>query len=464
MVNTNGCVEEVKIAYIGGGSRNWARNFICDLALEPALAGEIALFDIDRQAAADNAVIGNSLIGRPDAPGKWNYTVAETPKQALRNSDFVVISILPGTFREMEADVHAPEAYGIYQPVGDTTGPGGAVRAARTLPIFEYYGRLIRDLCPRAWVINYTNPLAVCVRTLYRVFPEIRAFGCCHGIFSTQQLLAWALRDLRGIDHVPREEIDVNVLGINHFTWIDRASWRGMDLFPIYGELAERYADTGYYPEPERDYQNDCFADGSRVQFDLFRRYGIMSTVGDRHAAEFFPAAWYLRDPETVARWNFALTPVSWRIRDMEQKIRQTRELAEGRKRFALKATGEEGVKLIKALAGLGTMISNVNLPNRGQLEGIPKGAVVETNAVFRGGRAEPVQAGRLPDAVQAMVLRHVYNQEAIVNGILNRDRAELFKAFVNDPLCGGLSLQEAETLFAQMLSATRTYLPAEWQ
>ena len=94
----------------------------------------------------------------------------------------------------MESDVHAPEEYGIYQSVGDTTGPGGVVRAMRTLPMFEEIAENIKKFSPDAWVINYTNPMTVITRTLYKVFPKIKAFGCCHEVFGTQKLLAYMLK------------------------------------------------------------------------------------------------------------------------------------------------------------------------------------------------------------------------------------------------------------------------------
>ena len=145
--------------------------------------------DIDRDAAEKNRVIGEKISAHPLAVSRWRYTVADTLQDALTGADFVVISILPATFDEMESDVHAPEALGVYQSVGDTVGPGGLMRALRTVPMMAEIGRAVRDCAPRAWVINYTNPMSLCVQTLYHVFPDIRAFGCCHEVFGTQKLL-----------------------------------------------------------------------------------------------------------------------------------------------------------------------------------------------------------------------------------------------------------------------------------
>lgn len=121
----NNNVSDIQIAYIGGGSRGWAWTFMTDLALEPQLSGTIRLYDIDASAAENNEVIGNRVSEREDAVGKWTYQTRRSLEEALTGCDFVVISILPGTFDEMESDVHLPERLGIYQSVGDTAGLAG---------------------------------------------------------------------------------------------------------------------------------------------------------------------------------------------------------------------------------------------------------------------------------------------------------------------------------------------------
>ena len=156
-------------------------------------------------------------------------------------ADFVVISILPGTFEEMRSDVHQPEKYGIYQPVGDTVGPGGIIRALRTVPMIEEIAKAVKRNCPEAWVINYTNPMALCIKALYDTFPEIKAFGCCHEVFGTQKLLARALEEICGIKGVDRAEIKVNVMGVNHFTWLTQAEYRNIDVFDVYRKLIEKH-------------------------------------------------------------------------------------------------------------------------------------------------------------------------------------------------------------------------------
>lgn len=455
-------VNNLHIAYIGGGSRGWAWNLMADLAMEPNLSGTVHLYDIDRKAAEQNEAIGNRLSSRTDAVGKWHYTVSETLGHALAHADFVVISIQPGTFTEMESDVHTPEAYGIYQSVGDTVGAGGFVRGLRTIPMFVEIAEAIRQYAPDAWVINYTNPMTLCVRTLYQVFPAIKAFGCCHEVFGTQKLLATALAEICDIPNVSRHEIDVNVLGINHFTWLDRASYRGMDLFPVYRAFCEKYAESGYEKQVDDNWMNRCFGSAERVKMDLFLRYGLIAAAGDRHLAEFVPGSWYLKDPETVAQWKFGLTPVSYRWANLKERLERSARLVNGAEEIELKHSGEEGIQLMKALLGLGQVISNVNLPNCGQIRNLPLDAVVETNAVFTRDSISPVMAGALPQNILQLVLRHVCNQEAELEAVLRHDRNAAFHAFLNDPQIN-LPVQEAKVLFDTMLDHTRDYLPAEF-
>ena len=199
-------MKKIKIAYIGGGSKMWARVFMSDLAIAEGLGGEIALYDIDIPAAGRNAAIGGYINADPAAKSKFEYRVYEDIGGALSGADFVAISILPGTFKEMKSDVHAPEKYGIWQSVGDTAGPGGVLRAMRTVPIYEGFARKIKEICPDAWVINFTNPMSICVKTLYDVFPQIKAFGCCHEVFHAQEFLCCALKELKGVD-VHRSQI-----------------------------------------------------------------------------------------------------------------------------------------------------------------------------------------------------------------------------------------------------------------
>jgi galacturan 1,4-alpha-galacturonidase len=444
------------IAYIGGGSRGWAWKLMSDLAMDSGLSGTVRLYDIERPAAEANAVIGNRLSSRSDVVGKWRYEVSADLGSALDGADFVVASILPGSFEEMASDVHAPEEYGIFQSVGDTTGPGGAIRALRTIPQYVEIALAVRDHCPDAWVINYTNPMALCVRTLYAAFPRIKALGCCHEVFGTRKLLAEVARAQLGAEDAEMADIEVNVLGLNHFTWIDKASYKGRDLFPAYRSFIEKHP-SGFEAKGEGTWKSDWFSSAELVKFDLFKRYGLIAAAGDRHLAEFMPP-WYLRDRETVASWKFTLTPVSWRIENAKALRAKSAALAAGKEDFVIDPSGEEGVAIMKALLGLGSFVSNCNLPNRGQVAGLPSGSVVETNALFSRDAVRPVVAGRLPPSIEGMVARHIGSQETILAAAMAGEVRAVLPAFVADPLMR-VAPREAEALFGKMIAGTRESL-----
>lgn len=450
-------VEDLKIAYIGGGSRGWALGLMSDLAVAKDISGHVDLYDIDFDAAYCNEIIGNKSCDAEGANTKWTYRAVKTIGEALTGANFVVISILPGTFDEMESDVHTPEKYGIYQPVGDTTGPGGVIRSLRTIPMMEEIGRAIKEYAPSAWVINYTNPMAQCVKALYNAFPKIKAFGCCHEVFGTQAILLEALSEVKGIKAPDRKDIKVNVVGVNHFTWITEARYRDIDLFPVYKEYVDRNYDDGVGKKDE-NWMNSVFGSRQRVKFDLFRRYGVIAAAGDRHLAEFCEGSWYLKSPEQIKEWRFALTPVSFRREDLKNRLERSKKLCSGEQKFAIWNTGEDGLKQMRALLGLETLVTNVNIPNVGQIPNLPMGAIVETNALFRDDSITPVYAGPIPDGVWSLVSRITDAQILIAEAGRTRDLELAFKAFVNDPLVT-VDIITARKLFDEMVENTKEYL-----
>ncbi len=449
-------VEDLKIAYIGGGSRGWAWGLMSDLVSNEDMSGSVYLYDIDFEAAKANEIIGNKFNSCEGAKSNWTYIASKTPKEALTGADFVVISILPGTFDEMESDVHTPEKYGIYQPVGDTTGPGGIVRAMRTIPMFEEIANYIKEYCPNAWVINYTNPMTLCVKTLYRVFPQIKAFGCCHEVFGTQGLLCRVVEEYLG-KKADRQEIKVNPVSVNHFTWLTSAKYQDVDLFPYYEKFCEKYVD-GLPMQIDNNWMNNFFTSAQKVKIDLFRRFGYIAAAGDRHLAEFCPGMWYLANPARVNEMKFALTPVSWRKQDLKNRLDRSKRLLSGEEEPKISNTGEEGVNQMRALLGLCDLVTNVNVPNKGQIPNLPLGAVVETNAVFRTDEVSPVFAGAIPNEIYPLISKICTEQEAVSQAIAERNIDKIFGAFASDPLVT-CSFSDAKKMFDEMIENTKKYL-----
>lgn len=454
--------KRIKIAYIGGGSKQWARVFMNDLALQGEIDGEIALYDIDVEAAERNKKIGEVINEHPNTVSLWDYKVYTNVEEALKNATFVVMSILPGTFEEMRSDVHAPEEYGIYQSVGDTAGPGGVLRAMRTVPIYQEYAKLIEKCCPNAWVINFTNPMSICVKALYDTFPSIKAFGCCHEVFHAQDFLCAVLKEELGIEKPDRHEIYTDASGVNHFTWITEAKYKDVDILKLLPSFEKKYYERGYCAAEGKKwdaFKDDLFECGNKVKCDLFNRYGALAGAGDRHIAEFVNGKWYLKDPQTVEKWLFKLTPVDYRIDNMNKEIEKSIKLASKEEPVEVKKSQEEAVDLMKAILGFGVRVSNVNMPNMGQMSQMPLGSIVETNCVFTNDCVKPVVSNPLPKEVMNLVYRCATNIDCCYEGIKERNLEKIFASFMNQALCSDLSLNDGKDLFKKMIRNTRKYL-----
>ncbi|MFK7943567.1 MAG: alpha-galactosidase [Paracoccaceae bacterium] len=447
----------VRIAYVGGGSLNWAMALMSDLAFDRRLKAHVCLYDIDHDAAKRNAEIGARYAdvshGVPAT-----YEACEALQEALTGADIVVISILPGAFADMAQDIEIPARYGVPQAVGDTVGPGGFLRALRAIPMMAQIANAIKDHAPDAFVCNLTNPMSVLTDTIYQVFPTVKAWGECHEVTKIRTQVAWIANQAAGYDVFDHRDVLVNVLGINHFTFVDAIFLDDHDMLPAYKRFVADHAATGWAQSETRDPEKArYFGSCNLVAFDMLGRFGVAGAAGDRHLAEFLPVADYLADPED---WGFALTPVDYRIRDREARIKRAEDMRSGKAPVEAKRSDEALTDQIAAVMGGGSFVSNVNLPNRGQLEGLPQGAIVETNAVFDNQGVRPLPAGRLPEALEAIVVDHASRQTALVAAVLAEDRAALFPLFRSDPLVRHLGGEDARRMYDEMVMATAKLIP----
>ena len=449
---------ELKIAYIGGGSRDWARKLMFDLARCPDLGGLVALYDIDPEAARLNEELGNWLQDQPGVVSRWKYATVLTLNEALQGADFVVLSIQPGPLELMAQEIAISEEFGMIYPVGDTTGAPGLIRGLRAAAIYSEFAEAIHKMCPRAWVINYTNPMAICTRALTKAVPSLKVFGCCHEVFATQKMLAALVGKYWDVSPVPaRTEMHANVLGLNHFTWIDRCEYHGRDVLDLVKQHIAQPGTIRSYSRAEVEGWKDWFRSADQVKYALLPRFGLLAAAGDRHLVEFLPG--FNRTVEDLFRWGIIRTPVSARLERWRAAPQKARDLMSGSTPLKLEGSGEEGVAQIKALVGMGELQSNVNLPNRGQIANLPLGVVVETNAHFGRDEVRPLDAGCLPPGLAPLVARHSANQELIVDAALARDPDLAFQAVYGDPT-NILALDAAWLMFQRMLALNRDFLP----
>ncbi|MEA4863786.1 MAG: alpha-galactosidase [Sphaerochaeta sp.] len=443
-------MKETRICIIGGGGRLWAIQFMKDLAYNTMTHGTLVLYDIDKEAARNNIAVANQVFAVNKSEGRFNVIAIDDLGQALSGCDMVIISIEPGKTECRYGDLVLPEQYGILQSVGDTTGPGGIMRARRALPIFFDLAKKIEQFCPDAWVINYTNPMTLCTAALYKAFPAIKALGCCHEVFHTQNFLARKVSQWFGVATPDRREIKIDLTGVNHFTFVTKAFWQGHDLM---AKLIEEVQDPATFADEteiakERLANEKWFDCDQKIALAFLRDFGALGAAGDRHLAEFVP--YFLTSDENLHTYGVIRTPYEWRMRQAKEKRSKIFKDED----LKAELSDEEGVDIMRSLMGDKSMVTNINRPNEGQISYLPKGRIVESNGLISEDSIRPIVATDPPLAIQNLVRQVSDVQEMVLEAIYNNDDNLLFTAFLSDPLMN-LSLDKARELFDKMLASS---------
>jgi alpha-galactosidase len=430
-----------------------------DLALYEGLSGELALYDINHQRAAANAELGEHIFGLSGAVAPFTVKAYEDRSEALAGADFVFISILPGPMTCFGNDLDIPAKYGVVQTVGDTIGPGGLSRCLRTVPIFVDIAHAIAEHCPDAWVINYTNPMTVATQALTAVVPDLKTIGCCHEVFGTRGWVAMMAGQYFDMPVNGRNDLEIEVIGLNHFTFFPWARFQGKDAFPAVQAWIDKQGDFfGDHTEQAlaREAKGRFGSCDGLIQLDFLRQFGVIGAAGDRHLVEFVP--WYAKDEATLQRWGVSLTTskhrlANWKPDNVEFVPSRPEEL---------KKSNEEGIDLVGALCGLTSFATNVNVPNRGQISWLPEGHVVETMGQVSQDRVTPNTTGAFPLALQTRVQTIATVQQLTLDASLTCDRELALQALLADPLCS-LPTDQAAAMLDELIEANREHLPEAW-
>ena len=421
-----------KIVFIGGGSYNWGPQIIRDFIVTPELQdATLVLHDINHEAAETNLRIAGHLLAR--AGSSLKVTIEDDRRAALEGASYVVLAISTGGLEAWRLDMEIPEKYGCRQTIADTVGPGGHSRALRNIPVIVSIARDMEAVCPRAWLLNVTNPMTALTRAVWRE-SSIRCIGLCHEVFG-------ALAYLEETFGVRREEIAFNLAGINHCAWLLEVSLRGQDGL----ELLRRH----WREHPPKD----------TVAAILFEVFGYLPVFKGRHLSEFFP---HFLTPASGygERYGFLDQMVTVKDRFAANARAKERwlEMQEGKHLPGLERGDEPIVPIIVAMETNRPWPFVANLPNRGQIANLPSEVVVETRAVADERGVTPLAAGPLPEGIRAALARHVSNQELIVEAAVAGDRGKALQAFFNDPLVN--NAEGAAGMLDELLAAHAQYLP----
>ena len=447
-------MKRKKITFIGGGSYQWVPVLFRDIAVNPYLqATRFVLHDIDPVRNAELAGICRIIAAKVHS--SVAVEVEDQLDVAIAGADAVILCISTGGLDAMAHDIEIPKKYGVFQPVGDSTGPGGISRTLRNLPVVVDLVRRMERLCPDAWLLNLTNPMNQIVRAVQQT-GAIKVVGLCHEYKSFMGTLG-SLLGLKDWEN----ETSASIAGINHFAWVTELRVGGRDgLQMLRDHLAT--AGEGAGDEAGNDVNPSHSLSGNQVKFALFETYGVVPYPGDRHLVEFFP--YFLSEKTRYgADFGVELTSIDdrrhkWIGYFMERIAEWTNDDPAA---VPLEPSHESLAPILAALVGGGPVtVQPATLPNAGQVPGLPLGSSVETLATFAGGLVSPHAGGQLPGPAHALVQKHCRNQDLMVEAALEGDRTKALQAMLADPLNNHNDFREMGRMLDELLQANAALLP----
>jgi alpha-galactosidase len=396
------------IVFLGAGSVVFTRELLTDILGLPELSGtRIVLHDIDPERLQTAEAIARRIA---DAYGARPEIVATLDRRAaLDGADYVINAIQVGMYAATRRDFDVPARYGLRQTIGDTIGVGGIFRALRTFPVLAEVAGDMAQLCPDAWLLNYTNPMAMNVSYLAAVAPRLRVLGLCHSVY-------WTVRGLCEVIDVPYEEVAFHSAGVNHQAWILRWERDGVDLYPL---LNKAIAND---PQLRR-----------RVRVDMYRRLGYYPTETSEHSAEYVP--WYLGHDAEIERLRI---PVGEYLRVSEENLAEyaatRRAVLDGGALDLGRDTTEYAPQVIHSMETDTPRHIVVNVANDGLIDNLPTGFAVEVPCTVDGSGATPLPVGALPPQCAAVNRPYVSVGELTVTAALQGDPRLVRQAAMVDP------------------------------
>ncbi|MBN1348894.1 alpha-glucosidase/alpha-galactosidase [candidate division KSB1 bacterium] len=435
----------INVAMIGAGSVGFTRRLMMDILAVEELQDTVFRFtDIDEERLDMVTELCWKLIKDNNLPAKIESSLDR--KKMLEGCDYVFSMVRVGMLEAFAKDIEIPLKYGVDQCVGDTLGPGGIFYTLRTIPVLLDFCADMREVCPDALFLNYSNPMAM---NSWGVFREggVRYVGLCHGVQGAHHDIAKAL-------NLPAEEVDYTAAGINHQTWFIKVSHKGVDMLP---KLLEAFE------------SNPDLREREPVRIDILRRFGYYSTESNGHLSEYVP--WYRKRPNDIERWIYR---GSWIGGETGGYLRACRESQfYYREMYPKWISGEaeyiklgnrsheHGSYIIESLETGRKYRGHFNVENTGLVTNLPDGCVVEIPCYVDANGLQPVFVGDLPMACAATCRASISEQQMAVEAALTGDRNLAKLALLHDPLTAAVCTPEEVWKMAdEMFEALAPWLP----
>ncbi len=432
-----------KIVIIGAGSLNFSSRLTADILSFPALQdSHFALVDVD-PVRLDYATQIVNKIFQEGGYSRAKVSSHVNRREALEGADFIIVSILVGGYEAIQAEIDIPMKYGIDQCIGDTLTPGGIMRCLRTLPELQAIAREVRELCPHAHVLNYTNPMGMLSWGFTDEAPDVSYVGLCHSVQGTSE--EWANRC-----GVPLSEVNFQCFGINHQAWFVRFEHQGVDLLPRIRELAL---------EPEH-----WWGDTSRMEY--VKHLGFPVTESSGHISEYNP--WFRKNDESVKRycpgqysdWNGSHGFIKTLYERPNWK-QEMADMASWKQPISLERSSEYGSQIIHSLVTGENSIIHGNVKNRGFITNLPDDSIVEVPCLVNKNGIQPIHCGNLPTHLAAINRGQLSVQELAVRAVQTGDPEFVFQAMIMDPLTAmSCTLDEIRAMTQELMEAHAQWIP----
>jgi len=397
------------VCFVGAGSVKFTRDLVGNILQYPELTSVvIRLHDVDRGRLETARRVVESVARQLGISAMVTSHIDR--REALDGADFVINTVLIGGVTANAADLAVAERFGVRQTVGDTLGVGGIFRAVRTFPFLQSLANDMMELCPAAYLLNYTNPMAMNVGFLAAVAPALKVFGLCHSVQGTVTYLC-------GVLGVPEDEVAWSSAGVNHQAWILSMERSGESLYPLLDERIRADAELA-----------------STVRADMYRRFGYFPTESSKHNSEYLP--WYLSHADEVVRRG--LPSAADRMRMDENDVAAfddlSRRLVAGGEVDIPSSVIEFAPQIIHSVVTGRQRRVQVNVPNTGLITNLPAGAPVEVTASVDGSGLHTWYMGALPVQCAALNRSYLNVVELAVHAALTQDGKALRQAAILDP------------------------------
>jgi len=440
-----------KIVIIGAGSRNFAKNIITDVILYPELRDStIALVDIDQARLDLTADFAKAIVKQHGFNTKVESTMNR--REALKGADYVITTIAIGKGRLDGEKITGN--YGL--PWDDTVGPCGVFEANRLIPVILDIAHDMEKICPDAWLLNYSNPMAMICWAINK-YSHIKSVGLC----PNQRNQAFHYSTWLNI---PFEEVYYWSAGINHFSFYLELKWRGKDMYQM---LREKFKGPGDYAGPDlgvkHDDEKNYLVGVDLVEVEMLKRFGYMTTGSGGHIPEYLP--YFVRTPELFKRFrldDFVELAKHMGARRMAEEARYIEQLASGYK-FPLVDEYRWTIWAVNVIHSFetGTVRKmNLNVKNTGLITNLTPGCTVEVPCLVDKGGVHPCYVGDLPPQCAALIQTNVDVQRLAVNGIYEKDKNQMFQAILVDPLTRTmLSIDQMSKMTGELFDWEKDYV-----